>query len=270
MRKISFVIYFLFLSLFLHGEVIKVISSDYPGLEAKSKLGNDGLNVEIMKAIFKEAGIALEVKQYPRIRALQLLKSGESHFYIGPMTHLDEDIRKDFIEIPISVVQSVLFYMKDKYPNFSWKDYKDLKNYFIGTQTGGNIPRVAKENKLNYDETSDIRALVRKLYTGRNNMIVLVDFAGAALIKEMYPEESAKFTYSTKPFYVSEVGLLINKKYIGYEELEEKLYIALEKLYKNGTWESLMKKYYGNSFIPIEGKNYIERYLKSKNSNKKK
>jgi superfamily II DNA or RNA helicase len=47
-------------------------------------------------------------------------------------------------------------------------------------------------------------------------------------------------------------------------------HISLDKLYKNGTWESLMKKYSVHDKVPVEGKNYIESYLKSKNSNKKK
>lgn len=270
MRKFSFFIYFVFLVIFLNAETIKVISAEYPGLEGKTNLGNDGLNIEILKALFKEAGIDLEWKQYPRNRALQLLKNGDSQFYVGSITHLDENMRVDFIEIPISVVQSMLFYMKDKYPDFSWKEYKDLKKYVIGTQTGGNIPRIAKENKLNYDETSDTRALIKKLYTGRNNMIVLVDFAGTALINEMYPKESSKFTYSTKPFYITEISLLINKDYKEIKSLEGKLYKALDRLYKSGAWEDLMKKYSGNDEVPIEGKNYIEFYLKSKNPNKKK
>lgn len=261
---------FLILSMGIYTETIKVISAIYPGLEGKTNLGNDGLNVEILKALCKEAGIDLEVKQYPRNRAIQLLKSGNSQMYLGSINHLDKNMRKDYIEVPISIVESVLFYMKEKYPNFSWKDYKDLKKYFIGTQTGGNIPRVAKENKLNFEETPDTRALIKKLYTGRNNMIVLVDFAGLALIKEMYPGESSKFAYSTKPFYITEIGLLVNKNYKEYLYLEERLYKALDKLYKNGTWESLMKKYSINDKIPVEGKNYVEGYLKSKNSNKKK
>lgn len=270
MRKISFVVLFLLLSMGIYTETIKVISAIYPGLEGKTNLGDDGLNIEILKVLCKEAGIDLEVKQYPRNRALQLLKSGDSQIYLGSITHLDKEMRKDYIEIPISIVVSVLFYMKEKYPNFSWKEYKDLNKYFIGTQTGGNIPRVAKENKLNFEETPDTRALIKKLYTGRNNMIVLVDFAGLALIKEMYPEESSKFAYSTKPFYITEIGLLINKNYKEYENLEDKLHKALDKLYKNGTWESLMKKYSVHDKVPVEGKSYIESYLKSKNSNKKK
>lgn len=120
MRKISFVVLFLLLSMGIYTETIKVISAIYPGLEGKTNLGDDGLNIEILKVLCKEAGIDLEVKQYPRNRALQLLKSGDSQIYLGSITHLDKNMRKDYIEVPISIVVSVLFYMKEKYPNFSW------------------------------------------------------------------------------------------------------------------------------------------------------
>ena len=268
MKKISVVILFLILSMTIYTEDIEVVSAIYPGLEGKTNLGNDGLNIEILKALCSEAGLSLKIKQYPRIRAIQLLLNGEAEIYLGSMNHLDEKNRDSFAEIPISIVRSVLFYKKEKYSNFSWKEYKDLNKYFIGTQVGGNIPRIAKEFSLNYEETADTRALIKKLYTERNDMIVLVDFAGLSLIKEIYPKESDKFAYASKPFYVTEIGLLISKNYKNYDDLEKKLHKALDKLYKNGTWEKLMKKYSGYSKIPVEGKNYVENYLNYKNSNK--
>ena len=270
MKKISFVILFLILSMTTYTEEIEVISAIYPGLEGKTNLGNDGLNIEILKALCSEAGVSLTLKQYPRIRAIQLLLNGEAQIYLGSISHLDKKDRDNFVEVPISIVRSVLFYKKEKYNNFLWKEYKDLDKYLIGTQVGGNIPRIAKEYSLNYEETTDTRALIKKLYTGRNDMIVLVDFAGLALLKEIYPKEINEFAYASKPFYITEIGLLINKNYKDYDNLEKKLHKALDKIYKNGTWEKLMKKYSGYSKIPVEGKNYVENYLKSKDSNKKK
>ena len=243
-------------------EPIKVSGYDYPPLMGASKLGQDGVETEIIQAIFQAAGLEPSIKLFPRLRAMNNLLILDSPLYVGGITNFDKKDQANLFQIPTLLNINLLFYLKAKYPQFSFNSYADLKNYLIGLGIGSSPEKVAKENGLKYEAISEMDTLIKKLYVKHNDLVVMMDLAGALLINEIYPGREGEFaSYTAKPFYVTQRGLVLNKNHPDAARLEPMLKKGLKTIYENGTWLRIMEKYYGSGKVPKDTIQYVANFV---------
>jgi len=249
----------------LKAETISVIAFSIPPLMGESLYSKDGLQIELLKEIFKVSAIDLDVVMLPRARANFTFEKGEIPLFLGPIETLNEDFRRHVTAIPLFVTQTVVFYSKSRYPNFSWKQYSDLKNYVIGVLLGGSVDKLAKANGLKTDPVVTTDQLFKKLNAERNDLVIAADLSGKLSIEKIFPEKVNEFAYDEEtPFSTPLAQVIVNNEHIQSTTLIPKMTHGLEVIFTNGTWLNIMEKYYGKGHVPERSIALIKDFIKSK------
>lgn len=160
----------------------------YPPYEYMENGTMTGPGVEVVREAFTRMGYDFEIKPYPWVRILNMLKTGELDIGLD-IYHTDE--RNDYLEFPESkyaVYPYVLFKRKDNPIAFSG-DLNDLKNYSIGIirgySYGSDIDPLLNNNAYHFEASDSINQNFEKLENGRIDLIIEVLSSGNLTISEM-------------------------------------------------------------------------------------
>ncbi|OXM87798.1 ABC transporter substrate-binding protein [Paenibacillus rigui] len=139
------------------GKLVVGTSADYPPYEFHKEVNKKdeivGFDIEIAKALAKDLGVPLEVKDMKFDGLLAALEAGNVDFVISGMTPTPERQKSvDFTKIYYTAVQKVVVRAEDK---DKYKSIDDLKGKKVGAQKGATQETIVKEQMPN----SDLKAL---------------------------------------------------------------------------------------------------------------
>ncbi|WP_028548295.1 transporter substrate-binding domain-containing protein [Paenibacillus sp. UNC451MF] len=120
------------------GKIVVGTSADYPPYEFHKEVnGKDtivGFDIEIAKAVAKDLGVTLEIKDLKYEGLLAALEAGNIDFIISGMTPTPERQQSvDFTKIYYTAVQTTVVRAEDK---DKFKSVDDLKGKRVGAQKG--------------------------------------------------------------------------------------------------------------------------------------
>ncbi|CAG7628574.1 transporter substrate-binding domain-containing protein [Paenibacillus allorhizosphaerae] len=129
------------------GKIVVGTSADYPPYEFHKEINKKdeivGFDIEIAKAIAKDLGVTLEIKDMKFDGLLAALETGNVDFVISGMTP-DAERQKsvDFTKIYYTAIQTVVIRAEDK---DKIKSIDDLKGKKVGAQKGATQEKIVRE-----------------------------------------------------------------------------------------------------------------------------
>ncbi|MBN2402868.1 MAG: transporter substrate-binding domain-containing protein [Spirochaetes bacterium] len=238
-------------------ETVNIISFEYPPILGASKLSPEGIEIEILKSALKKAGMNSTFELFPRAQSMEKFLSNESALYIGSLSSFDTETQAKLDAYPMATIRLVLFYLKKKFPKFSWKEYSELKKYTIGVSSAGIALSVSRQHDLKTDPDNDLNALFKKLESGTNDLTTAMDLAGWLIIDELFPGKKGKFRCDEKhPFSVATGEVIIFKN----NPINNKVKAGLKGIYISGEWLGIMEKFYGKGKTPADAIRIMENF----------
>jgi arginine/lysine/histidine transporter system substrate-binding protein len=139
------------------GKIVMGTSADYPPYEFHKEINKKdeivGFDIEIAKAIAKDLGVQLEMKDMKFDGLLAALEAGNIDFVISGMTPTEERKKSvDFTKVYYTAVQTVVVRAEDK---DKFKSIDDLKGKKVGAQKGATQETIVKEQLPN----SELKAI---------------------------------------------------------------------------------------------------------------
>ncbi len=245
-------------------ESVSAIAFSSAPLMGESKYSKEGLLVDLVRAVTSAAALDVAVEMLPRSRANVKYQDGHAPIFLGPIQTLTDHFRKHVTEIPLFVVQNVVFYKKTRFPHFAFTQYSDLRKYSIGVLRGGASEKMGIAYGLTLDQAPAAKNLMKKLDAGRTELAIAVDLAGMLAIEELFPDRASTFGYYKEmPFLSLRAQIIVNNDYPQAKPLIEKMRAGLRIIYSNGTWLKIMEKYYGTGNVPDRSKKLVEDYINS-------
>ncbi len=226
-------------------KILKVSTeAAYAPFEFKDKDNNIvGFDAEFIRAVAKEMGYEAELTHVAWDGLIPSLESGAADIVISAMTITEERKKSTLFSEPyLNIVQSVG--IKEGSPI---KSLDDLKGKTIGVQnntTGhywaAKFYNVKPEDNFDkikkFDTTPDA---LEALKTGAVDAVVADKPVVLAYIKE---NPNSKLTKVDSDKFEKEYYGMAMK--LGNEELAKKVNDAIKKVKENGTYDSLVKKYF--------------------------
>ncbi|OYD08059.1 basic amino acid ABC transporter substrate-binding protein [Paludifilum halophilum] len=224
------------------GHVLKVgTDAAYPPFEKQEGDGTiTGFDIEVMKAIAAAEGFEIEVEHTGWDPLLEGLKNGKLDAGISAIT-ITEDRKKnyDFSDPYFEAKQLILV------PESSKSDsLQDLKGKKIGVQAATTGEEVVKkafgktyQGLRGYDSTP---AAIDDLGNGRVDAVVADNGVVKEYMKRL-PEGQFKIVEDDS-FEPEQYGIAVQK---GNQEVLDKINSGLKTIKKDGTYDQIYKKYFG-------------------------
>lgn len=210
------------------GKIIVGTSADYPPYEFHKEVNKKdeivGFDIEIAKAIAKDLGVTLEIKDMKFDGLLAALEAGNIDFIISGMTPTPErQASVDFTKIYYTAVQKAVVRTEDKE---KYKTIEDLKGKRVGAQKGATQEQIVTKQM----PQSEMKALGKI----SDLMLDLKNKKTEALVVELpvataYLSKNPDLTVSDIQLSTEDSGSAIAVKK-GSPELVEAMNKSLDKL----------------------------------------
>ncbi|GAB6931747.1 basic amino acid ABC transporter substrate-binding protein [Calditerricola satsumensis] len=203
-----------------------------------------GFDVDLMKAIAKEAGFAVQFKNTSWEVLFLTLQNGETDVLISGITITDERKKTmDFSEPYFEAAQLIAVREDANVTQFA--DLKD-KNLTVGVQTGSTADTIVSEllgkTSPNIKRYETVPNAMQALQIGDVDVVV-ADNAVVQNYLKNNPDAKLK-TVEDEAFPKEYYGIAVKK---GNKELLDKINKALKTLKENGTYDRLYEKYFGKA-----------------------
>jgi len=231
------------ISFALEKEVLRIAGdNNYPPYEFIDKDGNyRGFNVDMMRAIAIELGIDIELIPMSWQEAMEALEKGEVDAVQG-MTK--SSIREEKFEFssPLVTNSQAIFVLKDTNYISSLKDLEGKKVSF-------------QRADVSYELAQDIRGIKPIIMINQEEAIDLllqgeVDaFIGNRLTGIYYlqrEENFDKIKIVGEPMHITEYCTSVQKS---DKEVLYMINIGIDRIKKNGTYDKIYKKWFGETFV---------------------
>lgn len=222
-------------------------STDYPPYYGP-KLENYGVMTEQVQAAFKHQDINTKVIFYPWARLMRKAKDG--HVEATYTVWCTAERKKDFI-YSHSLFPNKVVFLKSKDLKLTFDQYSDLRSYRIGYVFGYAYPDAF------YDEPNLIlikgysdKENVTRLLTGAVDLVVIDEFQGTHLLKQLAPDKAKLYDTLPKPLSINQQYLMVSKSIKHAQTLIERFNQGLAQIKQDGTFEELLKKHH----FPLEKK----------------
>lgn len=221
------------------GKIVIGTSADYPPYEFhKSIDGKDtivGFDIEIAKAVAKDLGVKLEIKDMKFDGLLAALETGNIDFVAAGMTPTEARKKNvDFSKTYYTAVQCIVIRSEDE---GTIKSLKDLKSKKIGVQKGAIQEQLAKEQL----STSEIKPLgkvsdlILSLSTKKVDAVIV-----ELPVAEAYVKQNTTLALSKVELKTKEEGSAVAVKK-GNEDLVASINTTIAKLIKDKTIDKLVE-----------------------------
>lgn len=228
---------------FAQGKTVVLVTGEWAPYTSE-KMDGQGFFTEVVSAVFKEMAVQTKIEFVPWARAEEMVKAGTA-FAAIPYTDTDE--RKAIFDFSDQVANSTgrFFVLQDGKvaKTFDWKVYADLKAYSFGGVPGYWYEKPFKDAGLKVEYTDSEESNIKKLYSGRVDVITTDELVGWQIIKKLYPTEISKFRTLKNPTNSSELKLMVSRKYPDAKATLTSFNTALAKIKKNGVYAGILKKY---------------------------
>lgn len=245
MRVIIYVFILLSIALSAEARDAELVVEKYPPF-FNNELAGGGMIPEIIDSAFKAANSDFKVKiiHKPYARAIRELKKGLYPMHSGASSHemSSEDMKFIKVYTPINVRWIFVSYNKSV--------PKELKTLTIGTYIDSFEAKLLREQGYKVDEKPNLDSQLKSLYSGRVDLISLVDLAFYSKVKELYPNEINKF--KEKTYLLIGGDIYISLKHPQGKEIDEVFEKGFKIIKKDGTLLKIVEKYYGKGKVPKE------------------
>lgn len=237
----KYLVIFLMLTFFLVAkgeEVFNVAVNDAPPYRIVEEGNYNGIYIDIIKEVAKEAGIKLNFSNIPFKRSLEYMKDGQVDIMLGPNKNKEREQFMYFIEECPFPKEEKVFYVADEKNEI--KKYEDLYGKTIEVLIGMvYFEKFDKDSKLNKVMASNYKNSILKVANGRSDVVIMPEQEGDYLIKK------SKVKWIKSPYTIE--GNLsfvaISKKSKNFEVLKEKLTKGMIAIKKKGIYQKIIKSY---------------------------
>ncbi|NLX63140.1 MAG: transporter substrate-binding domain-containing protein [Tissierellia bacterium] len=230
-------------SSYLHKKVIKIAGdNNYPPYEFIDDKGNfRGFNVDMMRAIAIELGLEIELIPMNWQDALDALERGEVDAIQGMTRSKAREEKFDF-SLPLVINSQAIFVLKET--NYI-SSIEDLKGRRVSFQKGD----------ISYELSQEVEGIKPYSRTNQEEAIdLLLDgkvdaFIGNRLTGLYYLQKESNFDKVKivgEPMHETEYCISVLK---GNEHLLELFNQGIETIKKNGTYDKIYKKWFGETFV---------------------
>ena len=253
MRKLllSFVILGFFCSNAFSSAELRITSIIYPPIVAEQVLPGLGYGMcrDIVTEAFKAVSVEVSYNLLPMTRNVWSIVSGNDPACIGTMEWFKKTVQDGLVDyVDIVNLNFMGFYKKSSFPDgASFNSLDELKDYRFGNVRGSGSQRILEAAKLKVDFAHNIRLNFLKLNAGRTDFAVSLRVTGNYLIKELFPDNVSDFAYMKKPLLAAPISLIFLKDKV---KIKKRFLAGLKIIAKNGTYRSILEKYYGDEGIP--------------------
>lgn len=212
---------------------ISLATADWEPYISETKAGH-GRFAEIVSAVFKDMDMEVDYVFAPWKRVETLVKNGEVFAGI-PYSYTQERHQVFDYSVPVMNSPNVFFYNKKVYPHgISYAKLEDLARYKISGVTGYWYESLFAKAKLNVEYVTSDEQGITKLYFNRVDLAATDELVGRALINKLYPQAATQFGVVAKPFSITQLHLLVSRKYPDAVKITQKFNQTFETLRKKG------------------------------------
>jgi polar amino acid transport system substrate-binding protein len=211
-----------------------------------AQLPENGMGGEMLNTISSRIGLESKIVFYPTKRLIEM-KTGN---HLGDPEHWPD---QDFVAvIPIATFRSSFYYYRPNHDReIVFTGLNDLRGYTIGV-IKRSIENLAffESNGIRIEESYKQESLFKKLRLGRIDLCGMVDLSGILIIRKLFPDEAELFRRIPLPRSVSAISIMIDADYPDAVEIANKYKAGLEAILSDGTYLSILEKYYGRENVP--------------------
>lgn len=256
MKNIIFIIWGLTVSFSCLSEVIEFGANESPPFWSK-KMPAYGMCGEILQAMSELAGLQSSITFKPLNR---LINDAENNDLGNPAFYLQQN---DFASIiPIAIYKTAFYYYKPNHPaGVVLQNLDDLKQYKIGILKGTLIDRLAFEKQGIVFETSyNQQSIFKKLKLGRIDLALEISLVAQQTIQTVYPNLATNFSAIQMPNANAPIAIMISEEQPNAKMIGAKYKQALSTLIEQGRYQSIIKKYNGQTELPTDWFSELERF----------
>ncbi|WP_185151470.1 transporter substrate-binding domain-containing protein [Peribacillus simplex] len=231
----------------VHSEAQKVIrvagDNNFPPFEYLSDSGvYTGFNVDIMNAISIETGIRFEYYPMPWNEAVQAMRSGRVDAIQGMKYNQEREEIYDF-SAPYFTSSQGIFVLKD---NMYIRKIEDLKGRKVAVQKGDVASGLlSKVDRLQLVETNNQQEAVQSLIDGKVDAFIGNRITGQYFLQKN--EQQSLIKIVGESLDTTNYALAVMPK---NKELLTLFNQAISQIKKDGTYEKIEKKWFGEYILP--------------------
>ena len=233
-----------------------------------NKMDHKGMAGEIIQAISKVQDISFKIIFKPLTRLIEDDANndlGNPEFFIPYQGFADI--------VPIALYYTSFYFYEYKHEinnakrtfhnheRFNFKSFEELRGKKIGLLKGSLMNTSAFEHygiifERSYSQTS----LFKKLKLGRLDYVLVIDLVAKEVIENNFYNEKDDFI----PIYInglsSPIAIMIAQEQKDAHVYAKKFKEGLKIIILNGTYDNILKKYYGSQEIPPDWFKDLERF----------
>lgn len=231
----------------VHSEAQKVIriagDNNFPPFEYLSDSGvYTGFNVDIMNAVSIETGIRFEYYPMPWNEAVQAMRSGKVDAIQGMKYNQEREEIYDF-SAPYFTSSQGIFVLKD---NMYIRKIEDLKGRKVAVQKGDVASGLlSKVDRLKLVETNNQQEAVQSLIDGKVDAFIGNRITGQYFLQKN--EQQSLIKIVGEPLDTTKYAIAVMPK---NKELLTIFNQAISQIKKDGTYEKIEKKWFGEYILP--------------------
>ena len=203
-----------------------------------------GMASEIVSVVCEKAGITPKYTFYPWKRAEHHVMQGKA-FATFPFRKTKEREKSFLFSDPvIKSAIGILRYKGDAGDGFKFESPEDVKGYKVGLTTGDAHTQQLLDNGARVEATELIDQSIKKLRSGRLDLVVEERIVTFDAVKRLFPGEIENFSFHEKNFQDGlSWGVMISRKYPDSTSIMRKFNEGLKTIREDGSLEKIYKKY---------------------------
>jgi polar amino acid transport system substrate-binding protein len=222
--------------------LVGVIES--PPYSEEKRPNGQGMVCELITSAYELTGYTAVFQFYPLARLFETLTDGKvTCVVLGNLSPVEKE---QVIESkPVYVSDNVFFYKKSRFPDgVDFKKLSDLKGFTVSIKNGSTPTiNLLTDNGLIVDLSNTSEIVFTKLYFGRTDLALSPDISGIMIISSL--------GYKHDEFGISKYINSAKRTLVFSKKTDNKLIKDFEtgfkEIIKNGTYNKILGKYYGNN-----------------------
>jgi polar amino acid transport system substrate-binding protein len=221
----------------------EILIPEYPPFT--SSTNSEALWCELIQKAFKTENISVTWKTMPLNRMKAQVTVGESIAFVNSRLVLSEKELNQVLLSENSLIYAdvVAFYSIRKYPNgIGLNRPEDLRDKYVGTILGTGSTVVMEKAGVRQSKAQDLKGLMNMQRVRRTDVFALADLTGVKALKEYMPDSMNDYKYES--IYTSPIDLIFSKKHPKSKFLQKVFENGLNSIKEDGTYMTILKKYY--------------------------
>lgn len=229
-------------------------STDTPPFWSPS-LPDNGVGGAMLRLLSANAGVEYAIEYLP----VKRFRNSQAPYIVGDPDILLSGGQRAIL--PIGIFRSAFFYYKPRHDVIQFRSLNDLQGHTLGVLRGTLEDRAYFErNGIRVEESDSAESLLRKLKRGRIDFCILVRAAGTYLIRQMYPEEEARFASVDIPGTVRPIALMIDTGSPEGRQVAQRYREVLDRTLASAAYHQILEDFYGKGQVPADRIEYLKKF----------